>query len=97
MENDIKRLEIIIDTFYDELNNDDENVYATLDIHDIKALKRILKDYKKIKKIDKDISDDNKCFDEILLKEIKEIAKSITRQEFRETLKEYEILRKERK
>lgn len=48
MEENIKRLNEIISLCKEELENSDENTFATMDIHDIQALSDLINDYKRI-------------------------------------------------
>lgn len=48
MKENIKRLNEIISLCKEELENSDENTFATMDIHDIQALSELIDDYKRI-------------------------------------------------
>lgn len=48
MEEKIKRLNEIISLCKEELENSDDNTFATMDIHDIQALSDLIDDYKRI-------------------------------------------------
>lgn len=47
MSEDIENLSEIIELCQEELNKDDENITATLDLQDLKSLRNIINDYKR--------------------------------------------------
>lgn len=47
MSEDLKNLSEIIELCQDELNKNDENITAILDLQDLKSLKNIINDYKR--------------------------------------------------
>lgn len=58
MKENIKRLNEIISLCKEELENEDENTFATMDIHDIQALSELIDDYERLGEIDdKEASD----------------------------------------
>lgn len=52
MEEDIKNLSEIIELCEEEINNNDENVSAVLDLTDLLSLRRLIKTYKELKEIE---------------------------------------------
>ena len=54
MEEDIKNLEEIINLCKEEINNNDKNITATLDLEDLKSLEKLLTRYKEIQLTDKE-------------------------------------------
>ena len=52
MEEDIKNLSEIIELCEEEINNNDENVSAILDLTDLKSLRNLIKEYKNLKEIE---------------------------------------------
>lgn len=48
MDKDFENLTEIIELCEEELNNNDENVHATLDYIDLKSLRNVLKRYKEL-------------------------------------------------
>lgn len=57
MEQDIKNLQEIINLCNEELDNEDENVTAVLDLVDLKSLSNLIKSYKKLEEEKKDLKD----------------------------------------
>ena len=54
MKEDIKNLEEIINLCKEEINNNDKNITATLDLEDLKSLENLLTKYKEIQLTDKE-------------------------------------------
>ena len=48
MKEDIKNLQEIINLCKEEINNNDKNITATLDLEDLKSLKNVLDSYKQL-------------------------------------------------
>ncbi|MGN1269369.1 MAG: hypothetical protein ACI4UU_00645 [Clostridia bacterium] len=59
MEEDIKNLSEIIELCEEEINNNDENVSAVLDLTDLLSLRRLIKTYKDLKEIEKNHKKEN--------------------------------------
>lgn len=57
MEQDIKNLQEIINLCNEELDNEDENVTAVLDLVDLKSLSNLIKAYKELEEEKKDLKD----------------------------------------
>ena len=53
MKEDIKNLEEIINLCKEEINNNDKNATATLDLEDLKSLKNVLDSYKQLEEKNK--------------------------------------------
>ena len=53
MEEEIKNLEEIINLCKEEINNNDKNITATLDLEDLKSLKNVLDSYKQLEEENK--------------------------------------------
>ena len=59
MEEDIKNLSEIIELCEEEINNNDENVSAILDLTDLKSLRNLIKEYKNLKEIEENHRKEN--------------------------------------
>lgn len=59
IEEDIKNLSEIIELCEEEINNNDENVSAILDLTDLKSLRNLIKEYKNLKEIEENHRKEN--------------------------------------
>lgn len=74
MEEDIKNLSEIIELCEEEINNNDENVSAILDLTDLKSLRNLIKEYKNLKEIEENHRKENGE----LREQVKEIEEDLT-------------------
>ena len=74
MEEDIKNLSEIIELCEEEINNNDENVSAILDLTDLKSLRNIIKEYKNLKEIEENHRKENGE----LREQVKELEEDLT-------------------
>lgn len=74
MEEDIKNLSEIIVLCEEEINNNDENVSAILDLTDLKSLRNLIKEYKNLKEIEENHRKENGE----LREQVKELEEDLT-------------------
>lgn len=74
MEEDIKNLSEIIELCEEEINNNDENVSAILDLTDLKSLRNLIKEYKNLKEIEENHRKENGE----LREQVKELEEDLT-------------------
>lgn len=74
MEEDIKNIEEIIELCEEEINNNDENVSAILDLTDLKSLRNLIKEYKNLKEIEENHRKENGE----LREQVKELEEDLT-------------------
>lgn len=74
MEEDIKNLSAIIELCEEEINNNDENVSAILDLTDLKSLRNLIKEYKNLKEIEENHRKENGE----LREQVKELEEDLT-------------------
>ena len=74
MEEDIKNLSEIIELCEEEINNNDENVSAILDLTDLKSLRNLIKEYKNLKEIE----ENNRKENGELREKVKELEEELT-------------------
>ena len=74
MEEDIKNLSEIIELCEEEINNNDENASAILDLTDLKSLRNLIKEYKNLKEIEENHRKENGE----LREQVKELEEDLT-------------------
>ena len=84
MKEDIKNLEEIINLCKEEINNNDKNITATLDLEDLKSLENLLTRYKQLE-------EENEQLDAIKDEAIRRYNfESIPKSKVKEKIEEYE-------
>lgn len=76
MEEDIRNLKEIIELCEEEINNNDENVTAILDLEDLKSLRNLIKANKELKEENKTLNERNQYLVKYRAKLEKEIYES---------------------
>lgn len=66
IEEDIKNLSEIIELCEAEINNNDENITAILDLEDLKSLKNLLTRYKQLEEENVELRIENSAMDTVL-------------------------------
>lgn len=76
MEEDIRKLKEIIELCEEEINNNDENVTAILDLEDLKSLRNLIKAYKELEEENKTLNERNQYLVKYRAKLEKELYES---------------------
>lgn len=73
MEEDIKNLEEIINLCKEEINNNDKNITAILDLEDLKSLENLLTRYKQLEEENKTLRRANSITKDISIEDITQV------------------------